>query len=74
MRRQMRFLFGCDFPPRGFHFWRPWGSRAWGFGFPRREDYLRMLEEYKKELEEMQRQIADELKEVEEEIEGLKQK
>jgi hypothetical protein len=76
MRRHYKYGFWCglDFPPHGFRFWRPWGSRAWGFGFPRREDYLRLLEEYKEELEEMQRQIADELEEVEREIEELKRK
>ena len=55
-----RGLFGLrfGFPPFGF----------WFHGitpFPRRQEYLEMLEEYKKELEE-------ELKEVEREIEGLK--
>jgi hypothetical protein len=59
--------------PHGFRFWRPWGSRAWGFGFPRRKDYLCLLEEYKEELEETQRQVADELEEVEREIEELKE-
>jgi hypothetical protein len=76
MRRRYKYGFwsGFDFPPHGFRFWRPWGGRAWGLGFPRREDYLRLLEEYKEELEEMQRQIADELKDLEREIEELKQK
>ena len=46
--------FGFGFPPFMFYF----GRRP----FPRREDYLRMLEEYKKELE-------AELREVEKEIE-----
>lgn len=48
-----RFL---GFPGFGFHFRRP---------FPRREEYLRMLEEYKESLER-------ELREVEREIEELK--
>ncbi len=29
--------------PFGFHFWGPWRGRAWGFGFPRREECLGML-------------------------------
>jgi len=40
---------------------------AGGLGFPRREDYLRMLEEDKEELEE----IGEELERVTQEIEGL---
>lgn len=60
MRQQRRFYggFHFDFPPFMFHFhgFRP---------FPRKEEYLHMLEEYQKELE-------AELKEVEKEIEGLK--
>lgn len=76
MRGHFKHSFWCGFgfPPFGFRFWRPWGGRAWGFGFPRREDYLRLLEEYKEELKEMQREIAEELKEVEREIEKLKRK
>lgn len=46
------------FPGCGFHFR---GMRP----FPRREEYLRMLEEYKESLE-------SELREVEREIEELK--
>ena len=49
------FRFG--FGPFGFFGrWRPW---------PRREEYLRMLERYKEDLQE-------ELKEVEQEIEEVK--
>ncbi len=64
MRKGYRFFSFGGFPPFfGFHFhggpWRgPWS-------FPRRREYLRMLEEYKAELEE-------ELREVEKEIEELK--
>ena len=57
-RRHLHFGLGFGFPPFGFYFH---GVRP----FPRREEYLRMLEEYKKELEE-------ELREVEREIEELK--
>ena len=49
--------FGFGLPPFMFYF----GRRP----FPRREDYLRMLEEYKKELE-------AELREVEKEIEEMR--
>ncbi len=66
MRRGHRFAdfgFDCGFPPFGFRVWGPWHFRPWRF--PRREEYLRMLEEYKQELEE-------ELREVEQEIEELK--
>ena len=49
------FRFG--FPPFMFYF----GPRP----FPRKEDYLRMMEEYKEDLE-------AELKEIEKEIEELK--
>lgn len=51
------FYGGFRFVPFGFF----WGPRP----FPRREEYLRMLEHYKEELE-------AELKEVAEEIEELK--
>ena len=51
------FRFGFA-PPCGF-----WFRSAWRF--PRRDEYLRMLEEYRQELEE-------ELAEVKEEIEQLK--
>ncbi len=45
-RRYFRFGgFGMGFPPFGFFFHGP--GR-----FPRREDYVRMLEEYKEDLEE----------------------
>ena len=51
------FRFGFA-PPFGF-----WFRSAWRF--PRRQEYLRMLEEYRDELQE-------ELKEVEAEIDRLK--
>ncbi len=51
-RRPWKFYFG--FPPLDFYFHR---LRP----FPRKKEYLEMLEEYKKDLEE-------ELKEVEKEI------
>lgn len=74
MRRHYKhgFAWGFGFPPFSFRFWGPWGSRGWGYGFPRREEYLHMLEEYREELQEMQREIAEELEEVEREIEELK--
>jgi hypothetical protein len=56
--RHGRCSFRFGFPPFGFWFH---GVRP----FPRRQEYLEMLEEYKKELEE-------ELKEVTEELEDLK--
>jgi hypothetical protein len=52
------YRFGFGFPPLGFWFR---GARS----FPRRDEYIRMLEEYKQELE-------DELKEVNKELEELK--
>ena len=55
-RRWHRFSFG--FPPFGFWFRGP-GS------FPRRDEYIRMLEEYKQDLE-------AELKEINKELEELK--
>jgi len=58
-RRYFRFGFGSTFPRHGFRYYR---MRP----FPRRKEYLEMLEEYKKSLEE-------ELKEVESEIQELKQ-
>ena len=75
MKRDYRhgFGWGVGFPPFDFRFWGPWGGRARRFGFPRREEYLRMLEEYKEELQEMQRELAEELEEVEREIEELKE-
>ena len=54
-RKSWRFYFGV--PPFGFYFH---GPRA----FPRKEDYLRMLEEYKKELEEELKEVEKEIKEV----------
>lgn len=71
MRRLHRHGFWWGFRPFGFRFWGPWGGMAGGLGFPRREDYLRMLEEYKEELEEMRREIGEELERVTQEIEGL---
>jgi hypothetical protein len=62
--RHKHARFGFGFPPFDLRFWGPWGFRGWG-GFPRRGEYLQMLEEYKAELEE-------ELREVEREIESLK--
>jgi hypothetical protein len=62
--RHKHARFGFGFPPFDLRFWGPWGFRGWG-GFPRRDEYLQMLEEYKAELEE-------ELREVEQEIESLK--
>ena len=53
------FGFGSGFHHRGSRYY---GMRP----FPRRKEYLAMLEEYKKSLEE-------ELKEVESEIQDLKQ-
>ena len=50
--------FGFSIPPFGFWF-RGWRS------FPRRDEYIRMLEEYKEELE-------AELKEVNKELEEIK--
>ena len=58
-RRYFGFGFGSGFPHRGSRYY---GMRP----FPRRKEYLAMLEEYKKSLEE-------ELKEVESEIQELKQ-
>jgi len=73
MRRYYRhFGPGFGFPHFGFRFWGPWGGRAWGFGFPRRRQYLAMLEEYREDLEEMQQEIAEELEAVTREIEELK--
>ena len=57
--RQRWFRFGFA-PPFGF-----WFRSAWRF--PRREEYLRMLEEDRDELEE-------ELAEVKDEIEHLKRR
>ena len=72
MRREFRHGFWWGTRPFGFRFWGPWGGMIGGFCFPRREDYLRMLEDYKKELEEMQREVAEELQKVTQEIEDLK--
>ena len=48
------FWCGFGFPPSGMRFW---SGRPWGFGLPRREDYLHMLKAYKEELEELQRDL-----------------
>mgnify|MGYP005863765857 CR=1 FL=1 len=56
-QRRWRFRYGFV-PPFGFYFRSAWR-------FPRRQEYLRMLEEYKEELEE-------ELQEVNREIEWLR--
>ncbi len=66
------YCWGFCFPPFSFRFWGPWYGRVWGMGFPRHEDYLKMLEQYKADLEAMQRDIAEELKEVGQEIEKIK--
>ncbi len=57
VKLRSRFRFGFA-PPFGF-----WFRSAWRF--PRRDEYLKMLEEYRQELEE-------ELTEVKQEIERLK--
>ena len=60
MRHRLRGFYGglrLGFPPFMFYF----GPRP----FPKKEDYLRMLEEYKEDLE-------AELKEVEKEIAEIK--
>lgn len=49
--------FRYGFPPFGFFF-------STRMGFPRRSEYLRMLEEYKAELEEELREVEQELKEL----------
>ncbi|KPL02412.1 MAG: hypothetical protein AMJ90_05925 [candidate division Zixibacteria bacterium SM23_73_2] len=61
MKRRFRFsdfMFDSGFRPFGLWFTGPWR-------YPKKEEYLRMLEEYKKELE-------AELKEVEKEIGEVK--
>ena len=70
-KHKHEFRWGHGFPPHMFHCGRGWG-RPWGFGFPRREEYVEMLEAYKQELEEMQREIAEELAGVARELEELK--
>jgi hypothetical protein len=70
-RKQARFGFGFAFPPFDMRFWGPWGFRGWG-GFPRRSEYLQMLEEYKEALEEYKAELEEELRDVEREIEALK--
>jgi len=48
MKKDYRFSgfgFGFGFPPFGFRFYGPWRAGPWPF--PRREEYLHMLEEYK---------------------------
>ncbi len=51
--------FSFGFPPTGF-------QCHWGRPFPRRAEYLKMLEEYRD-------QLKQELQEVEDEIAGLKE-
>ena len=70
-RKYAGFGFAFGFPPFGVRFWGPWGFHRWG-GFPRRSEYLEMLEEYKEALEEYKAEIEEELREVEREIEALK--
>ncbi len=71
MRRGFRFYGFGGFPPFfDFHFHGgPWFRPG---PFPRRKDYLRMLEEYKAQLEEYKAQVEEELREVEKEIEEVK--
>jgi hypothetical protein len=66
-RFEFGFPFFCFGRPFRFHFGIH-GPR----GFPRREEYLNMLEEYREELKEYKEEIEEELKEVEKEIEKLK--
>ncbi len=54
-RKSWRFYFGIPQLRFYFHGPRP---------FPRKEDYLRMLQEYKEELEEELREVEKEIKEV----------
>ena len=63
--------WGYGFPPHPFHCGRGWGAH-WVFGFPRRGDYVEMLEAYRQELQDAQREIAEELEDVTREIEALK--
>jgi hypothetical protein len=69
--RRRGFFIGFDFPfgfsmHRGpFRAFAPWR-------FPRREEYLKMLEEYKRDLEDYKREIEEELRDVEREIEELR--
>ena len=71
--RRRGFFIGFDFP---FGFYMHRGPFRAFFGepwrFPRREEYLRMLEEYKRDLEDYKREIEEELREVEKEIEELR--
>ncbi len=59
------FSFRIERRPWGIYFGEPWR-------FPRREEYLRMLEEYKRDLEEYKAELEEELRGVEKEIEELK--
>ncbi|MCS6937003.1 MAG: hypothetical protein NZ610_02250 [Candidatus Bipolaricaulota bacterium] len=71
MRRRGIFI-GFDFP-FGFYVHRVGPFRAFEpWRFPRREEYLKMLEEYKRDLEGYKAELEEELKEVTEEIERLK--
>jgi hypothetical protein len=68
MKRGVRFYGFGGFPPFfDFHFHRgPWCG-PWPF--PRRKDYLRMLEEYKAQLEEELREVEKEIEEVKKDTE-----
>lgn len=71
--RRRGFFIGFDFP-FGFYMMHRGPFRGFApWGFPRREEYLRMLEEYKRDLEEYKRELEEELREVEREIEQLRQ-
>ena len=63
-QRYFRFGgFGIGFPPYGFFFHGP--GR-----FPRRDDYMGMLEEYKAELEEELKEVTKELQDLRNETRG----
>jgi hypothetical protein len=78
MFRRYRWYRQGPFGPHAFRFRvaGPWGWGAWmGFGpwgFPRRQDYLEMLERYREELQQMKTELDEELREVEKEMEELK--
>ncbi len=71
--RRRGFFIGFDLP---FGFYMHRGPFRAFFGgpwrFPRREEYLHMLEEYKRDLEEYKAELEEELKAVEQEIAELK--
>lgn len=69
---RQRGLFWAFGFPFGIHR-RPWGicvGDPWRF--PRRGEYLQMLEEYKRDLEEYKAELEEELREIEKEIVDLK--